>query len=157
MRPFGTTGATSLALISTSSCETISKKRGLASPLGVRARIEKIVPQLPAGHVLETNICSQPTKTALELRPRDRATDIFRFLLQTIRPRLVYAHSDEPIRYFERLTGSAVLLAGEPQLVACEDHQFELVVTRGPLFRMGFQEAECMGRRIAHWIKDGDT
>jgi hypothetical protein len=36
------------------------QKRGLAEPKGVRARIERIVAELPIGFALETNICSRP-------------------------------------------------------------------------------------------------
>src|SRR4051812_21191901 len=64
------------------------QKRGLTEPKGVRARIERIVAQLPPRMALETNICSKPTKTAAELSRDDRTTGIFRFLLETIQPRL---------------------------------------------------------------------
>jgi hypothetical protein len=123
-------------------------KRGLQEPKGVRARIERIVAQLPAGTCLETNICSKPTKTAAELQPRDRTTAIFRLLLGTIRPDFVYVHSNDPIAYFERLTGTTGFDNGSPRTVSVDGHSFKILGTRGPLFRMGFTAAEELGRLI---------
>ena len=129
------------------------QKRGFMEPKGVRARIERIVAQLPSGMALETNICSKPTKTAAELTRDNRTTAIFRFLLETIRPRLVYAHSNNPIAYFEQLTGGRGFEAGGPQTASHKDHTFTLVATRGPLFRMGFEEAASLGRSLNAWAQ----
>jgi hypothetical protein len=123
-------------------------KRGLHEPKGVRARIERIVSQLPPGACLETNICSKPTKTAAELRPGDRTTAIFDFLLGTIRPRVVYVHSNDPIAYFERVTGTAGFDSGSLKPATIGGHSFLLLGTRGPLFRMGFADAEDVGRKV---------
>jgi hypothetical protein len=129
------------------------QKRGLAEPKGVRARIERIVGELPVGLALETNICSKPTKTAAELHCDDRSTRVFRFLLDTIRPRLVYAHSNEPIEYFERLTGARGFDNGAPRTVSHNASTFQLVATRGPLFRMGFDAAADLGRSLRSWVQ----
>lgn len=51
---------------------------------GVRLRLNAMVPRFPHGRVLETNICSEPTKRAADLKAKDRHSDIFRFLLETI-------------------------------------------------------------------------
>lgn len=122
--------------------------RGLREPKGVRARIERIVSQLPSGTCLETNICSKPTRTATELHSGDRTTAIFDFLLQTIRPRFVYVHSNDPIAYFERQSGATGFDAGTPKEVTVGGHSFLLLGTRGPLFRMGFADADELGRGI---------
>jgi hypothetical protein len=98
------------------------QKRGLLEPKGVRARIERVVAELPTGLALETNICSKPTKTAAELHRDDRATGVFRFLLETIQPRLVYAHSNDPIAYFEQLTGARGFDEGTPRTAIHQGH-----------------------------------
>lgn len=125
------------------------EKRGLQEPQGVRARIERIVAQLPRGTVLETNICSLPTSTAAELRRDHRTTRVFRFLLETIRPGIVYAHSNEPVRFFEDLTSRQGFDTGDGLEVSHGDQRFRLLATRGPLFRMGYADAEGLGRRLA--------
>jgi hypothetical protein len=124
------------------------EKRSLPQPTGVRARIERIAAQLPSGACLETNICSKPTKTAAELRPGDRTTAIFDILLQTVRPRLVYAHSNQPIAYLERVSGTRGLGTGMPKEVTVGGHTFLVLGTLGPLFRMGFDEAHEVGRKL---------
>jgi hypothetical protein len=127
--------------------------RGLSEPEGVRARIERIVRQLPIGTALETNVCSKPTKTAAELRSNERATDIFRFLLKTIRPRLVYAHSNHPITYFENLTGARDFATGAPRTASYRDLSFLLVGTSGPLFRMAYPAADALGQQLKRWLQ----
>lgn len=129
------------------------EKRGLTQLKGVRARIERIVVQLPRGLALKTNICSRATKTAAELHRGDRTTEIFRFLLDTIKPVVVYAHSNDPITYLEQLSGTRRFDAGVPVSATHDGHIFYLVATRGPLFRMGFDNAASLGRNIGSWVK----
>jgi hypothetical protein len=123
-------------------------KRGLTQPKGVRARIERIVAQAPRGTFLETNICSKPTRTAAELAKQDRQTAVFRFLLEAVRPELVYVHSNDPIAYLSQLTGVAGLNPTEPRTATYVGHSFVAFGTPGPLFRMGFSEAEQLGKRL---------
>ena len=120
---------------------------------GVRPRIERIVAQLRPGTCLETNICSKPTRTARELSQADARTDIFRFLLRTIRPKVVFVHSNDPIDYLERLVGCTGIADGEFKRVEWESHEFLLMGRKGPLFRLGFAEAEEIGRRIRQVIE----
>jgi len=127
-------------------------KRGLTQPKGVRARIERIAAQAAIGTFLETNICSKPTRTASELSRHNRKTTVFRFLLRTIRPQLVYAHSKDPIAYFERLTGTLGFNSQIATTVTVGDHGFVVFATSGPLFRMGFADAEKLGRRLANQL-----
>jgi hypothetical protein len=124
-------------------------KRGLNEPEGVRARIERIVSQLPRGAAVETNICSLPTRRAAELRSEQRVTRVFRFLLEAIRPRIVYTHSTEPVRYFESLTGVRGFDSGTSVEAAHDRHRFQLLGTLGLLFRMGYGDAEALRRRLA--------
>ncbi|GAB3171173.1 hypothetical protein [Telluribacter humicola] len=123
-------------------------KRGLQEPIGVRARIERIVNRIPNLSCLETNICSKPAKTAAGLASTDRKTEIFRSLLESIRPSLVYVHSNEPIKYFRTLTGLKDFQAGSPILATVGDHQFMLLGTSGPLYQMGYDDAEKLGDQI---------
>jgi hypothetical protein len=137
--------------------EVYLKKRGLVKPKGVRARIERIVSELPEGSCLETNICSKPTKTAAELALNDRTTDIFRFLFRAVRPRLVYAHSNGPIDRFIRLTGCRDFDKGDPRKVNLDGHEFLITGTRGPLFRMSFENASSLGRSLREWLQCSST
>jgi hypothetical protein len=126
-------------------------KRNLSEPIGVRARIERIVAQLQAGICLETNICSTPTKKAAQLVRDNRKTEIFEFLLRKIKPKLVYVHSNEPIKFFQKFTDKD-FCSGIPQLVQWQEQEFLLLGTSGPLFRMGFPQATALGNKLAEHI-----
>ena len=128
-------------------------KRELKSPRGVRGRIEQIVSQLPRGAAVETNICSKPTETAAELRRDQRTTRVFRLLLETIKPKIVYVHSDEPIEYFEDLTGQSGFASGSSVRATYGEQQFLLLATRGPLYRMGYPAARNLGQNLLALMK----
>jgi hypothetical protein len=122
------------------------KKRKLK---GVRPRIDKIVGKLPQSTCLETNICSQPTKHAADLPNSGRTTAVFEYLLYTIRPEVIYVHSDEPIKYFQRfMDDSAVLKQEEPLEVFIRGKETMLYGTYGPLFRVSYRHAEEIGREL---------
>lgn len=127
------------------------KTRSLSKPKGVRARIERIVDELPIGVCLETNICSTPTKKMAALVRSQRTTEIFEFLLRKVKPKLVYAHSNEPIKYFQQFTDKD-FFSGTPQTVKWEDHEFLLLATPGPLFSMGYSEASILGQKLAEYL-----
>lgn len=127
------------------------KTRSLSKPKGVRARIERIVDQLPSGACLETNICSTPTKKMADLDHSQRPMEIFEFLLRRVKPKLVYAHSNEPINYFQQFTNKD-FFSGTPQTVKWEDQEFLLLATAGPLFSMGYSEASTLGQTLAKHI-----
>lgn len=115
---------------------------------GARPRIQAIVSQFPPGWCLETNICSKPTKRAADLSSRDHRTEIIRFLLEAIRPRLVFVHSNEPIRFFQTMTGCGGILE-TPTRVTWAGHHFLLCGRPGPLWTMRIKDAESLGVRLA--------
>jgi hypothetical protein len=125
--------------------------RGLTKPKGVRARIERISNQLPSGACLETNICSTPTKKMAHLVQSKRTTEIFEFLLHRLKPKLVYAHSNEPIKYFQQFTDKD-FYSGTPQTIGLAGNEFLLVATPGPLFSMGYSEANRLGQTLAKYL-----
>jgi hypothetical protein len=65
---------------------------------GNRRPIEAISRQL--NDCLETNLYAIPTKKARDLTAKDRASPIIEYLIQTIRPKLVFVYSGEPIAFF---------------------------------------------------------
>lgn len=81
----------------------INEYESLRPVKGVRLRLNAMVPRFPIGSVLETNICSESTKKAADLKPMDRRTDIFQYLFEKIRPRVVFIHSNEPIKFFRTI------------------------------------------------------
>jgi len=124
------------------------QKRG--EPEGVRARIERIVAQFLEVRSLNQHLL-EAHEDAGELPASDQRTTIFEFLLETVRPRLVHAHSNSPIRYLERLTGSSVLGDDTTTATTYKGRAFLLCGTPSPLFRMSYETAEALGRRLRRW------
>ena len=67
-----------------------------------RQRIEWIIDSIKPVKVLETNLFVKVTPTANELKTEDRDSSIFEFLLKTIKPKIIFIHGNEVIKYFEK-------------------------------------------------------
>lgn len=76
------------------------KKRNTLS--STRQRIEWISESLKPIKALETNLFIKPTEKANELQNKDKATLIFEFLLDSIKPKLILAHGKEVKKHLER-------------------------------------------------------
>lgn len=114
---------------------------------GARLRIEEIVNQLPRGLCLETNIYSPPTKKAADLKVKLRRTDMFEFLFSALRPALVYVHSNKPIEFFKDISGCQAE-ESKAQTAVWRGHQFQLIGTPGPLWRMSRARAAEIGKLL---------
>ncbi len=68
-----------------------------------RQRIEWIVESIKPFKTLETNLFVKATPTANELMSEDRESSVFEFLLETIKPKIIFIHGNEVIEYFEKL------------------------------------------------------
>ncbi|MCP3053874.1 hypothetical protein [Aurantimonas marianensis] len=120
-----------------------TRKRG-----GNRPRIERISAGL--GSCLETNLYAMPTRKAALLKAKDRKAPLIEFLFDEIHPALIFVHSGEPIKFFERMTG---LRAGpDPARAKWLDHEFILVGRSGPLYTLGLTDADQLGDRLSSLI-----
>lgn len=120
---------------------------------GVRARLERIVSQLPTDAALETNIYSTPTARAADLQRRHRVSTAFEFLFREVTPSFVFAHSNGAIDFFARCCGvSATSLT--PIEATWQGHRFWLMGRPGPLFRAGYDEALKIGSTLATLLRD---
>ncbi|MEO1545312.1 MAG: hypothetical protein AAFU74_01075 [Bacteroidota bacterium] len=76
-------------------------RRNLLS--NTRQRIEWITESLRPIKVLETNLFVKATPTADELNSGDRKSEVFEFLFETIKPKIIFIHGNEAKEYFEKL------------------------------------------------------
>ena len=129
----------------------INEYERLRTVKGVRLRLNAMVPQFPLGSVLETNICSEPTKKATDLKSKDRRTNIFRFLLETIRPRIVFLHSNEPIRFFRTLLDNPRIELPHHALVDASvlGSQVKVCASEGPLWRKKVPEMAILAGTLS--------
>ncbi|MGK0236192.1 MAG: hypothetical protein ACI9EK_002740 [Psychroserpens sp.] len=70
-----------------------------------RQRIEWITESIKPIKTLETNLFVKATPTANELTNEDRESSVFEYLLETIKPKIIFIHGNEVIEYFEKLYG----------------------------------------------------
>ena len=52
---------------------------------------------------METNLFVKATPTAQELNSGDRKSEVFEYLLETIKPKIIFIHGNEVKDYFEKL------------------------------------------------------
>ena len=118
---------------------------------GVRKRLNAMVPKFPAHTVLETNICSEPTKHASDLKKDDRRTAIFLYLAKTIRPRIVFLHSNEPIRYFRTLLDQPSIALPSHSIVSASlfGAPVKVCASEGPLWRRKVTDMESLADELS--------
>jgi hypothetical protein len=66
-----------------------------------RRVIEWVVAAASPVRCLETNLYSTPSETAGELSNQQRCSDVFQFLLSTVRPRVILAHGKDACRHLQ--------------------------------------------------------
>ncbi|WP_247232302.1 hypothetical protein [Telluribacter sp. SYSU D00476] len=128
-----------------------SVKQGLMQPRGLRGRIEQLTEGFPLFPCLDTPICSTPTRTARGLAPNDLRTELFRYLLDTIRPTVVYVHGKEAVEYFRTLTGVDGF-DSRLRLGTIGDYQFALRGTLNSLSRMSYEEVRKVRDEIQEFF-----
>jgi hypothetical protein len=120
---------------------------------GTRARLETIVETFVSDFgsnlILETNIYSEPTATIKAHRGDD--TRAFQFLLQRIRPDIMYVHSQKALRYFDvELTNRGFHEVSNFRRDLF-DHPLRLFAS-GHLSRLSLDEAASIGARLARLL-----
>jgi len=97
---------------------------------------------------LETNIYAVPTEKASGLNEADKDDSIFLYLLETIRPKIVFVHSDEPIRFFEQHTGCTNFCDGQPRGVMMNGIRFVILGLPGPLYVKSYKSVLAWGHLL---------
>ena len=125
-----------------------SDYHALRSKKGVRPRIESIVSGATPARCLETNIYAVPSKKAPQLRAVHKDPSCFEILMQEIRPRAIFVHSNEPINYFTSQVRSQKFIGSEPVRVDFQGVETWLLGWKGPLFRRSFLDAQALGNLL---------
>ena len=112
---------------------------------GNRRVIEAISSRL--GACLETNLYSVPTKKARQLTAKDRDRPIIEYLFRAIKPKLVVAHSNEPVRFFKE-NAACEEFTRNVQRACWQGHEFLIFGRPGPLYTMSTEDAQALGERL---------
>lgn len=99
---------------------------------------------------LETNIYPTPTRRARDLTPAMRRP-ILPYLLETIRPELIFVHSKPALQFLSDLTGRKTITI-EPRRVRVNGHEFWLSGRPGPLYTLSSTAAGEIGQMLAEHL-----
>ena len=102
-----------------------------------RTRIEWLCTALKPDKILETNLYAKPTATAAELLQGDRRIDLFNFLVNTIRPKILFLHGKETKEAVERLLSVNLV---ENEFVECNFSNYMVKVLSMKHFSRGWSE-----------------
>ena len=92
-----------------------------------------------------------PSRKARHLSNADKEHSALEYLFLSIRPRLVFAHGNEPICFFKCVTGlSEVSL--DPKPARWQTHEFLLSGRGGPLYTLSHQKASVLGRDLSTYL-----
>ena len=113
---------------------------------GARLRIEEIAKVVGPENLLDTNIYTHSTETENDLKKENKGTEVFEFLLSTLKPQVVLAHGWKAIKFFRKRAGVANATP-YPQIADFEGHKFALVCSRH-LSRIAVDAARDIGANL---------
>jgi hypothetical protein len=127
------------------------KKRILVSP--TRRSIDHILKHITIGKVLETNLYIKQTKEAHELKKKDKKTDIFEFLIQEIKPKIVVLHGKSVKDFFRKNYDDRL---SDDDFTEININKFRSLAYATTHLSRGwsFEKLEELGKRIDNKIKE---
>ena len=118
-----------------------------------RERINRISEAAKPLLCLETNIYAMPTPKAKDLKQLHKSTALFEFLLQEIKPRVVFVHGVKAIRFMEGLT-SSILNSNKENIVELFGNG-TYIITGSHLSRgWSYERAKTLGTQIKEVVKE---
>lgn len=113
-----------------------------------RKRIEILFKALSPIRCLETNIFTMPTPRATDLAASDRDTGVFDFLLETVRPRVVFVHGKPAVKHLCKLTQTC-LPYGEFTTVKFRGVKFDVIAGHHLSWHWSYAQVEALGKSLA--------
>ena len=113
-----------------------------------RARIERICESAGRDRVLETNVFHVPSARERQLPKADRRTGVFDFLLETLRPRVMFVHGRSAVAVCEERFGKP-LSRKEFVRVSYAGATFDALAGHHLAYQWSYDRVEQLGRRLA--------
>ena len=86
------------------------------------------------------------------MKASDKSTLVFEALVDEIRPKVVLAHSNEPVKYLQQFAERPVSLE-KPVSATIGSHTFQVLGWHGPLFSKKIDEARSVGQRLSDYCR----
>lgn len=121
------------------------KRHGRFGP--TRKRIELLFRELEGYRCVECNLFAAPSRRLSDLPAALRSTALFDYLLETIRPRLVFVHGSEAVRHLRDKLGIA-LTSDSPEPVNGGNWRGIVYATRHLSYRWSDAGVVALGRTL---------
>lgn len=127
-------------------------RNGRSKLTPTRIRIELLIKAITdtaigKPRVLETNIFHQYSQRLRDLRKDQRTTDVFDFLIETLRPKIVFVHGRPAIRHIERLV-SAQLIRGAFTTVTFNHATFDVCAHHHLTYQCSYEKIDGVGKAL---------
>ena len=119
-----------------------------------RKTVENLVDAAGQKVTLDTNVYSFWSPRAKYLTAEEKKTDVFEYLLHSIRPRIVLAHGDEAKQFFRKR--GITLMGDRVRPINLDGLKIELLSRRHLSYQTSFAEARKIGRALAKALKRCD-
>jgi uracil-DNA glycosylase len=112
-----------------------------------RKYIEIVADAAGPRDTLETNIYPYAKPRARDLTAEEKRTDVFEFLLHTIKPRVVLAHGDEAKKFFSER--GITLMEDRLKTINLDGLRIKLLPRKHLSYQTSYKEARKIGRALA--------
>ncbi len=112
-----------------------------------RKTVENLVDAAGQKVTLDTNVYSCWSPRAKYLTAEEKKTDVFEYLLHSIRPRIVLAHGDEAKQFFRKR--GITLMEDRLRPINLDGLKIELLSRRHLSYQTSYAEARKIGRALA--------
>jgi hypothetical protein len=119
-----------------------------------RSRIERLGRALRPTQLLETNIFPHHSPREHDLPHHLKRTDVFDFLLATLKPRILFVHGRSAVAHIKHLTGTE-LERGRFVSVRYQDVPVEVISGHHLSYQWSFAKVEALAGELRRKLEDG--
>ena len=113
-----------------------------------RARIERLFAAIAPIRCLETNVYPIPSPREVNLAKSDRDSRVFDYLLESLRPAVLFVHGNTAVKYMARLLDEDLPL-GEFVQVSHRGRSFDVIAGYHLSYQWSYAKVESLGRELA--------
>jgi hypothetical protein len=112
-----------------------------------RARIERLFAAVAPIRCLETNVYPTPSAREVHLAKSDHDSRVFDYLLECLRPSVLFVHGNTAVKHVSRLVGEELPL-GEFVRVSYRGESFDVIAGYHLSYQWSYAKVEKLGREL---------